>query len=271
MTSTEDNTEYSNRSNDPIRVFLNSSSSSYQLTGKYSFYLNIDAYLENYDVYFQVRKIQCTCSWYNITTSNNTLELNGIYHSLDPGNYNIYEIIEILNNFSDWGVTFVYNSATAKVAINSTIMITWGQQSTIGPILGFSAIPAISQLSFLSDSLVDVTPIKVINFHLMTVPSRSFSVYDEYIGGTTRLVSSLFVGNAQPFSTISSSDETAFRESSLQTTIRSLEFVIVDQSGSVVDLQNGSFQMLLEFSFRPKKVMRLLAKEEEDKMQEGFL
>lgn len=250
--------EYSNRSNDPIRVFLDSRTAEQSQPNHYRFQLNVDAYLDTHDIYLQIRKTQCSYSWYNISSSNNSLTLGGVTNTLPVGNYSANDLVNSLNSLL-WGsydITFAFDPITAKVSIveNTGVPILWGiETTTLHTVLGFPSIPTDSASLFISPGIVDVSAIKALNFHLYSVPGRSFSVYE---GNTeiTRLMSTLFVGNAIPYSVISSTDETIFKESSLQNEIRYLEFYLLDQNGNTVDLQGGSFQMLIEFTFRPKKV-----------------
>lgn len=255
---TEDDNDFQNRSNDPLRVFLHSHSAIRTGTHHYRFYLNLDATYDTYDIYFQIRKIQCSYSWYNITAVNNRVDLNGDTYSLPPGNYSASSLVDALNAHGDWGekeITWNLNLNTGKITVSAESGFSWEITTTLHPLLGFSSIPSGTHTSYTSDQLVDVTPIKAINFHLLSVPSRSFAIYSGQ--EISRHLCTLFVGQAEPFTTLQNDDETVFKESSLQHKLRSVEFTIYDQDGLPVDLQNGSFQVLLEFTFRPKKVWRL--------------
>lgn len=248
---------FTNRSNDPIRIFIDSFNTE-KLGEHYKFYLNLDAQFDTYDIYFQIRKVQCTYSWYNINESNNMITLNNHNFDIPPGNYNPYNLISILNIHKTWGgleIIWVFDPHTCKITVSSEHHFLWGETTTAYKLLGFSQIPSHSSHIYTSDQLVDVTPIKAINFHLLSVPSRSFALYKEK--ELSRYLCTLFVGNSAPFTTLESKDETPFQESSLQHKVRSLEISIYDQNGDIIDLQNGSFQMSLEFTFRPKKVWRL--------------
>lgn len=251
------------RTSDPLRVFLHSDSAERNGSHFYRFYVNLDAHFDSYDIYFQIRKIQCTYSFYQINSTNNRLDLNGGSYTVPSGNYSASELVDKLNNVGgsqrEWNglpIHFSYDANRGKITIyNSDTAFSWGTATTLYTVLGFSSIPSGTQNSFTSTQLVDVSPIKVLNFHLVSVPSQSFALYSS--NEISRYLCSLFVGDREPFTVLETDDETRFQETTLQHAVRSLEFTIYDQRGIPVDLQNGSFQIMLEFSFQPKKVWRL--------------
>ena len=250
-----DNNEF-NRNNDPLRVFIDSKNAFSADTGKYEFIFDLESYYDTFNIYFQLRKVQCTYSWYNISTSINYLIFNGEVISVEPGNYSIFELIDALNALGT-GYTFTFNSITGKVVISNNLSFTWGY-CPLAYLLGWTwdTVPGTtSNTTFTSPYLPDVSVVKTVNFHLTTVPSRSFASYPgkEF----TRFMGSIFVGNNSPYSVIESSDDTVFGESTLQSRVRSFIIEVRDQRGELLDLQNGGFQMILEFTFRPKKVFRL--------------
>lgn len=248
--------DFANRTNDPVRVFLDSKNAYRISRGVYIFHLDLDSYYEDFYIYFQVRKIQCTYSWYNIDESNNVLSFNNKHTiiTVPPGNYSLYSLLDYLNT-NEGGYKFTYNANTGLVTVARTQSFSWDVTSSLYKILGFTTFPAGASTHFTSNGLPDVSPIKAINFHFHSVPSRSFALYPSV--QFTRLVGTLFVGNASPYSVIESTDETIYRESTLTNSLRQIEIALHDQRGELIELQNGSFQMIVEFSFRPKKVFRI--------------
>lgn len=257
-----DEAEYTNRSNDPLRVFLHSDSAERSGTHFYRFYLNIDANIDSYDVYFKIRQIQCTYSWYQINSSNNQIDLNDGTYAVPTGNYSASELVDKLNNKGgnqrEWNglpIVWSYDSNRGKITLSADTEFSWQITTTLHTALGFSSIPTGTQTSFSSNQVVDVSPIKTVNFHLVSVPSRSMALYSGQ--EITRYLCSLYVADQEPFTVLTTSDDTIFQESTLQNSVRALEFTLYDQRGIPIDLQNGSFQITMEFSFRPKKVWRL--------------
>lgn len=254
----EEEPAFTNRSNDPLRVFLNSNNAIRTGSHHYRFFLNIDAHYDEFDIYYHLRHLQTSYSWHQINGTNNTVSLNGEDYVIPPGNYSATELIETLNSHGTWNtlpITWSFNPNTAQVTLTADSAFSWGITTTAHGILGFTQVPSGSSTSFTSTTLVDVSPVKAVNFHLLSVPSRSFAVYDNQ--EISRFVCTVFVGNAQPYTTMSWTDDTDFKESTLQHALRFLEITVYDQDGIPVDLQNGSFQLELEFTFRPKKVWRL--------------
>jgi hypothetical protein len=249
--------EFGERSTEPVRVFIDSKNSYQPIPGHHQFFLNLDSYYDTFEIHFQVRKIQCTYSWYNINSSNNKLSFNNADQviTISPGNYNLYSLLEILND-NGFGYGFTYNVNTGIITVNRSIAFTWDVTSSLAPILGWTTFPTGTAATiWTAPGLPDVSPVKVVNFHMQTVPARSFALYPA--SQQSRLIGSLFVGNTSPYNVIESDDVTFFRETTLQSSVRYMEIATYDQRGLPIDLQNGSFQMLLEFSFRPKKVVRL--------------
>ena len=258
MSGTEENVDYTNRSNDPLRVFLTSSKATKTGTHHYRFFLNLDASYDTYDIYFQLRQLQVAYSFYQINSTNNILSLNDEEYTIPPGNYSATELVELLNDHGTWNaldIAFTLNANTGKVTLSADSEFSWGLATTANKLLGYTVIPSGSYSSFTSNRVVDVSPIKALNFHLISVPSRSFAIYDSQ--EISRHIATIFIGDAQPFTTLSWTDDSGFSESTLQNTLRTLEVTVYDQNGIPVELQNGTFQMLLEFTFRPKKVWRL--------------
>lgn len=251
-----------NRSSDPLRVFLHSEGAERIGTHYYRFYVNLDAHFDSYDIYFQIRKIQCTYSFYQVNESNNKLEFHGHTYEIPTGNYNATEFVDKLNNkggsqrtWEEKEIFFELDANRGKIFIYSEHEFGWGTKTTAHKLLGFPTLPTERALEFISHNVIDLSPIKVVNFHLVSVPSQSFAVYSGI--DITRYLCSLFVGNREPFSVLETDDETSFQETTLQNRVQALEFTLYDQRGLPIDLQNGSFQIMLEFSFRPKKVWRL--------------
>lgn len=263
MSEDESTDEYRHRTSDPLRLFLHSDSAERNGSHFYRFYVNLDSHFDSYDIYFQIRKIQCTYSFYQINTTNNRLDLHGGTYSIPAGNYSATELVDKLNNAGgsqrEWNglpVYFSFDANRGKITIsNPDTAFSWGSSTTMHNLLGWTAIPSETSKSFTSQGLVDVSPIKALNFHLVSVPSQSFALYSN--NEITRYLCSLFVGDREPFTVLETDDETRFQETTLQSRVRALEFTIYDQRGLPIDLQNGSFQLMLEFSFRPKKVWRL--------------
>lgn len=255
--------EFPHRTSDPLRVFLHSDSAERTGSHFYRFYVNLDSHFDSYDIYFQIRKIQCTYSFYQINDTNNRLDFHGGSYTIPTGNYSAAELVDKLNNTGgtqrEWNslpIYFSYDANRGKITIhNPNTAFSWGSSTTMHTVLGFSSIPSGKQNSFTSTQIVDVSPIKVLNFHLVSVPSQSFAVYSS--NEVSRYLCSLFVGDREPFTVLETDDETRFQETTLQHAVRALEFTVYDQRGIPVDLQNGSFQIMLEFSFQPKKVLRL--------------
>lgn len=252
----ENDNDFANRNNDPVRVFLDSKNAYSTERGKYRFFLNLEAYYDTFYIYFQVRKIQCTYSWYNIDSANNLLSFNNqqTVITVPPGNYSLGSLLDFLNR-NNGNYRFSYDYNTGLVSVAGSNLFSWDATSSLYNVLGWTAFPTGTNATFTANALPDVSPIKVVNFHFQSVPSRSFALYPS--SQYSRLVGSLFVGNAIPYNVIETTDETIYRESTLQSELRQIEIALFDQSGQPVELQNGSFQMLIEFSFRPKKVFRL--------------
>ena len=249
---------FTNRSNDPLRVFLNSESAIKTGTHHYRFFLNIDAEYDAYDIYYHLRELQCSYSWYQINSTNNLLSLNGFDYHIPPGNYSAQQLVDTLNLVTAWnGITIQWelNTINGKVTALGSAVFSWGITTTAHQLLGFGSIPLQTAATFTSTQLVDISPVKALNFHLLSVPARSFAVYNSQ--EITRHVCTIFVGEELPYNNLSYKDETSFSESTLQNVLRTIEVLVYDQNGIPVDLQNGTFQMLLEFTFRPKKVFRL--------------
>lgn len=251
------NNDFGNRANEPLRVFMSSENAYKHSAGRYQFYLDLDSFYDDYDIYFQVKKLQCTYSWHNIHSNNNVLSFNGgaTVVVVPPGNYSIYALVDYLNSqLPSHNVT--YDTNTGKITISSALSFTWDVTSSLYTILGWKGnFPVGTAGTFTSPGLPDVSPIKVVNFHLTTVPSRSFAMYPgvQY----TRYMCSIFVGNHRPYDVITSDDTTQFRESTIQNRVRFVEIQLFDQTGQPVELNTGNFQIVFEFSFRSKKVVRL--------------
>lgn len=95
--------DFANRTNDPVRVFMDSSNAYRPSRGLYEFYLSLESYYEHYDIYFQVRKIQCTYSWNNIEEGNNKLSFNNneTVVVVPEGNYSLTGLLDYLNTNVD--------------------------------------------------------------------------------------------------------------------------------------------------------------------------
>lgn len=252
--------DFSNkRGASPIRVFLDSDRAERNPSYPelYRFNVYIDARLDMHDVFMQIRRIQCSYSWYNILAGENVLYLGGSVVTIDPGNYNIHEMISALNKHA-WNEPTVWswNAATGKVGMTCETSVVWDMDSSLAARLGFLDVtskPASS--SFVADQLPDMSRVKCLNFHVQSLSGQSFAVYETYDG--FQLAATIFVDNAAPFTALTTTDETLFAESSMESYIQSIVVRILDQDGNPVDLQNGSFQIIAEFSFHPKRNFRL--------------
>lgn len=243
----------------PIRVFLDSDRAERSIfyPELYRFNVHIDARLDMHDVFMQIRRIQCSYTWYNILAGENTLYLGGTVVTIDPGNYNIYEMVSVLNKQS-WAVSTVWswNAATGKLQISCDSSVGWDADSNLATRLGFLNVTSKPpSANFIADQLPDMSRVKCLNFHVQSLSSQSFAVYENFDG--FQLAATIFVDNAAPYTALTTTDETLFAESSMESYIQSIVMRILDQDGNPVDLQNGSFQIIAEFSFYPKRNFRL--------------
>lgn len=254
------NVDYLNRRGaSPLRVFFDSNraerSSAYP--EQYLFRVDIDSRLDMHDIFMQIRRIQCSFTWANIEEGANQIVLGGDTMQVTPGNYNIHEIVSALNKLS-WTVPTVWSwdAASGKIQVATETEVAWGAESTLAKRLGFVAPETrVASTFFQGDVLPDLSRIKCLNFHVHSMSGQSFAVYDTFEG--FQLAATIFVGNAAPYTALSTTDETLFAESSMETYLNSIIVRILDQDGNPVDLQNGSFQMISEFSFHPKRNFRL--------------
>lgn len=76
-------------------------------------------------------------TYYNITTKNNNITINGINYTLTAGNYNLLELLNALTTLT--GDAFAYNDITSKIEINHGVAKTldFTGQNTLFKVLGF--------------------------------------------------------------------------------------------------------------------------------------
>ena len=234
-----------------IQIYLNSiNADKYNngLTSDCEFNLPNLEIPDGYHIYLSVNQCSIPYSFYNINSNNNSISLYNLVslvtsnYTLEIGNYNINNLISILNN-NLIGYTFTYNNINNKINISCINNFQLLSTSTCLLLLGFNINTTYtsSLLNLVSVNCVDLYPINIIYLYsnLLTYNINKNSINDQSILCAVPIYS-------QPYSIIQYNNYNNFRCNLFINTISHIDIILKDEYGNTIDLNGLHFNLTIQ-------------------------
>ena len=230
-----------------FQIYLNSSSADNVNNNSFSFTLpNLEIADGNYN-YLSVQYANIPYSFYNINSTNNTLNytLNSVNYTITitPGNYNITQLITALKTLMT-GFTISYNSITNKITFShSTYNFTFLSTSTCQEVLGFELKTSYTSSSL---SLVSVSCISLISIKCINVVSNLLTYNINKSNPNNQSILCCIPITTQPNSIIEYKNSNNFRSNLFINQISTIVIKLMDQNSNVLDLNGLDFFLTIQ-------------------------
>jgi hypothetical protein len=207
---------------------------------------------DGFHIYLSVQSVSIPYSFYNVNSNTNLLSytVNGATSNLTitNGNYNITQLISFLTaNMT--GFTITYNSITNKLIFtHSTYNFTINSTSTCLSIIGFNALStyASTSLTLTSSNCINIQTVKRINIASNLI---TYNINKANINNYSILCSIPI--NKPPFSVIEYSNVNHFRTNLFINNISNVKLRLLDENGTLLDLNGCHFCITLQLDVEP--------------------
>jgi hypothetical protein len=207
---------------------------------------------DGFHIYLSVQSVSIPYSFYNVNSSTNLLSytVNGTTTNLTitNGNYNITQLISFLTT-NMTGFTISYNSITNKLIFtHSTYNFTINSTSTCLTIIGFSALSTYTStsLTLTSSNCINIQTVKRINIASNLI---TYNINKANINNYSILCSIPI--NKPPFSVIEYSNVNHFRTNLFINNISNVKLRLLDENGTLLDLNGCHFCVTLQLDVEP--------------------
>lgn len=237
---------------DSIQLFLNSKFADQKPTGDtgicvYSF-PSIDIPDGHY-IYLSLQNAVIPYSFYSINTSNNTLIITSGDDSytavVEPGNYNINQMIIALKAQLGGNFDLVYNSITNKLTITNSVaeFVVQYDGSTLNHALGFSdsSITVSVSRSATGTTCVNLNQIRAINIDI-DMPTYNINVaqkLNQNILATIPVIT-------QPYGMINYTNPNNFRINMFCCKLEMIRVKLLDNLNNLINMNGVNYQMTLQ-------------------------
>lgn len=250
-----------NDDTDSIQIYLNSrytQSKPNGDTGDCIFQIPTLEMPDGYYVFMSLQQAVIPYSFYSINPSNNFMHVedastNSYTFTVEPGNYNITQMIQAILAEMGGGWTITYSSITNKITITNTggVAFTIKSDSTLTHTLGFDEfvdIPSVGP-TLVSPYGINLNQIRAINVEIANVPCSTINTAQPL---NQNIIATIPVTTA-PFGMIFYSNDNNFRVNMYLSHINKLHVRLLDNLGRLINMNNVNWQMTLQIdivSFR---------------------
>lgn len=240
-----------NSRTDSIQIYLNSRYADQKPTGDtgicvYTF-PQIDI-PDGHFIYLSLQNAIIPYSFYSINSSNNVFQITSnstpYTCTVEPGNYNITQLITALKDQLGGLFNIVYNPITNKITItNTTYEFTVLSTGTLNHALGFSEsdnTPSITR-SLTSTYCVNLNQIRAVNVDI-DMPTYNINVaqkLNQNILATIPVVT-------QPYGMINYTNPNNFRVNMYCCKLQSIRVKLLDNQNNLIVMNGVNYQMTLQ-------------------------
>jgi len=237
--------------NESIQIYLNSRYATQTIDDNPAnsiYYLPVIEIPDGHYIYLSLQNASIPYSFYSITSSDNTFiwglvagPINTYY--VEPGNYNITQLIDVLQVAMGSGYIITYSNITSKLLITHSSSNFIIYASTINHVLGFSkTTDTQSTLNLLyGRDCVNLNQIRAINIEV-NFPTYNVNVAQPL---NQNILATIPVYVA-PFSIISYTNNNNFRTNLYVNKLDQIQVRIIDNNGSLVNLNGINYQITLQ-------------------------
>jgi hypothetical protein len=234
-----------------IQIFLNSRYATETVGGNIAnsiYYLPVIEIPDGHHIYLSLQNACIPYSFYSISNFDNTFSwglvagpVNTYY--VQPGNYNITQLIDVIQNAVGANYTVSFNAITSKILITHSTSDFIIYAATINHILGFSKTSNTTSTANLlyGRDCVNLNQIRSLNIEI-NFPTYNVNVAQPYNQNILATIP-VFVA---PFSIITYENPNNFRTNLYVNKLDQIQIRILDNESRLVDMNGVQYQMTLQ-------------------------
>jgi hypothetical protein len=235
-----------------LQIFLNSRYANEYVGGNIAnatYYLPIIEIPDGHSIYLSLQNASIPYSFYSLTSSDNTfrwgltgLEPMNTYY-VQPGNYNITQLIDIIQTAMGSSYNVSYSTTTSKILITHSSSDFIIYASSINHVLGFSKTTNTTSTGRIlyGRDCVNLNQIRALNIEV-NFPTYNVNVAQPY---NQNILATIPVYVA-PFSIITYQNPNNFRTNLYINKLEQIQIRIIDNNGLLVDMNGINYQMTLQ-------------------------
>jgi hypothetical protein len=212
------------------------------------YYLPVIEIPDGHHIYLSLQNATIPYSFYSISSFDNTF-IFGLVGSppttyvVEPGNYNIKQLIDVIGLAMGVSYTITYNSITGKVLITHTTNNFTIYASTINHTLGFSKTTNTTSTgnSLNGRDCVNVNQIRALNIEI-NFPTYNVNIAQAY---NQNILATIPVYVA-PYSIITYENPNNFRTNLYVNKLDQIQIRILDNENRLIDMNGINYQMTLQ-------------------------
>jgi hypothetical protein len=234
-----------------LQIYLNSRYATETIDGNTAnciYYLPVIEIPDGHHIYLSLQNASIPYSFYSITNVDNTFSwgvvagpINTYY--VQPGNYNISQLIDIIQAAVGGDYTVTYSSITSKILITHATSNFIIYAATFNHIIGFSKTSnttSSSQILYGRDC-VNLNQIRAINVEV-NFPTYNVNVAQPY---NQNILATIPVYVA-PFSIITYINNNNFRTNLYVNKLDQIQIRLLDNEARLIDMNGIQYQMTLQ-------------------------
>lgn len=235
-----------------IQIFLNSRYATETVGGNIAnsiYYLPVIEIPDGHHIYLSLQNASIPYSFYSITSFDNTfqwglvgLEPMNTYY-VQPGNYNVTQLIDVIQTAMGSSYNVSYSSITSKILITHSSSDFIIYASTINHILGFSKTTNTTSTARIlyGRDCMNLNQIRALNIEI-NFPTYNVNVAQAY---NQNILATIPVYVA-PFSIITYQNPNNFRTNLYVNKLDQIQIRILDNESRLVDMNGINYQMTLQ-------------------------
>jgi hypothetical protein len=234
-----------------IQIFINSRYATETVGGNIAnsiYYLPVIEIPDGHHIYLSLQNATIPYSFYSISNFDNTFSWGLVggpvnTYFVQPGNYNITQLVDVIKTVMGANYTVTYNSITSKILITHATSDFIIYAATINHILGFSKTSnTTSTVNLLyGRDCVNLNQIRALNIEI-NFPTYNVNVAQPY---NQNILATIPVYVA-PFSIITYENPNNFRTNLYVNKLDQIQIRILDNESRLVDMNGVQYQMTLQ-------------------------
>ena len=234
-----------------IQIYLNSRYATETVGGNIAnsiYYLPVIEIPDGHHIYLSLQNATIPYSFYSISSVDNTFTwglvggtVNTYY--IQPGNYNITQLIDVMQTVMGVSYTITYSPITSKLLITHATTNFTIYAATFNHIIGFSKTTNTTSTANLlySRDCVNLNQIRALNIEI-NFPTYNVNVAQPY---NQNILATIPVYVA-PFSIITYQNANNFRTNLYVNKLDQIQIRILDNESRLVDMNGIQYQMTLQ-------------------------
>ena len=234
-----------------IQIFLNSRYATEVVDDNIAnciYYLPVIEIPDGHHIYLSLQNATIPYSFYSITTIDNTFTFGVVAgpvttYYIQPGNYNILELIAVLKLAMGSLYTITYSSITSKILITHSTTNFIIYAGTFNHIIGFSKTTDTTSIANLlyGRDCVNLNQIRALNIEV-NFPTYNVNIAQPY---NQNILATIPVYVA-PFSIITYQNTNNFRTNLYVNKLDQIQIKILTNENNLVDMNGINYQMCLQ-------------------------